>query len=349
MPVSVARGAPERLATLHPAYFALVMATGIVALALDLQGAARIARLLFWLNLVQFAALAVAFGLRAGLHSSAFVRDLSSHARGFGFFTWVAAPGVLGAQAILQFANIGLAFAFWIVTATAWALTTYGVFAAIMMRRDKPDIADGLNGGWLVSVVAAQSLSILTALLAGAGVWGEATQIMLFAVLALWLGGGILYLWVMTLIFLRYTFMRMSPADLTPPYWINMGAVAISTLAGATLVQQAALSPVIGELVVFVKGLTLLFWSIGTWWIPMLIVFGIWRHVLCGAPLDYDPLYWGAVFPLGMYSVCTIRLSGVLPLGFLAPLGAVFAGLAAIAWLATFLGMLECLSRSVRR
>lgn len=348
MRLRVARGMPEQLHTLHPAYFALVMATGIVALALNLQGMTGIALALYWLNTAQFAALAGAFALRARRFRAAFISDLSSHARGFGFFTWVAAPGVLGAQSVLQLGAVAPAIALWLVTATAWTFTTYGVLAAIMVRQDKPEIADGLNGGWLVCVVATQSLCILTALLAGAGAWGGATHVMLFAALALWLGGGILYLWVMTLIFLRYTFLRMSPADLTPPYWINMGAVAISTLAGATLMQHAGLSPVIDELAVFVRGLTLLFWSVGTWWIPMLIVLGVWRYVLRGVPLEYDPLYWGAVFPLGMYSVCTYRLSEILPVAFLVPLALVFAILASIAWIVTFLGMLDVLTARFR-
>ena len=32
----------------------------------------------------------------------------------------------------------------------------------------------------------------------------------------------------------------------------------------------------------------------------MLLILGIWRHVIRRFPLRYDPLYWGAVFPLGM-------------------------------------------------
>jgi voltage-gated anion channel len=49
----------------------------------------------------------------------------------------------------------------------------------------------------------------------------------------MWLWGGMLYIWMISLIFYRDTFFRFSADDLTPPYWINMGAVAISALAGA--------------------------------------------------------------------------------------------------------------------
>ena len=52
-----------------------------------------------------------------------------------------------------------------------------------------------------------------------------------------------LYIWIISLIFYRYTFFAMEPSDLAPPYWINMGAVAISTLAGALLVAAPHSSP----------------------------------------------------------------------------------------------------------
>jgi tellurite resistance protein TehA-like permease len=135
----------------------------------------------------------------------------------------------------------------------------------------------------------------------------------------------------------------MQPTDLTPPYWINMGAVAISALAGATLIEHVELSPVASGMLPFIKGFTLFFWSIGSWWIPMLLFLGVWRHFLCRVPLRYDPLYWGAVFPLGMYSVSTDHLGSVLDAGFLAPLSTLFLGIAAIAWTVTFVGLIDSL------
>ena len=47
----------ESLRTLHPAYFALVMATGIVSIAAKFMGMAAIAVALLAVNVIAFAAL----------------------------------------------------------------------------------------------------------------------------------------------------------------------------------------------------------------------------------------------------------------------------------------------------
>lgn len=337
------RGRRDDLETLHPAYFALVMATGIVALATYLHGLSLVPTILFWLNAFFFAVLVGATGVRIVRYPSAFAADLRSHSRGVGFFTMVAASGVFGSQLVLQMKAMSLAAFFWIAAAVLWFAVTYGVLAILTVKPDKPSLADGLNGGWLVSVVATQSVSILTVLMLPSGVSGDLQQPLMFAALVLWLGGGALYLWLMTLIFYRYTFLPMSAEDLTPPYWINMGAVAISTLAGATLLGQSTLSPTVLELAPFIKGLTLFYWAIGSWWIPMLLVLGVWRYLIRGVPFSYDPLYWGGVFPLGMYSVCTYRLAEILGAPYLMPLSEAFMIIASMVWATALAGLADSL------
>lgn len=147
-----------------------------------------------------------------------------------------------------------------------------------------------------------------------------------------------LYIWIISLIFYRYTFFVLSPADLSPPYWINMGAVAISALAGSLLIAAAPSSPLLTELLPFLKGFSLLFWATATWWIPMLLILGAWRHLYRGFPLRYDALYWGAVFPLGMYTVCTVRLAHAINTPELLIIPQVTIYVALIAWAATMAG-----------
>ena len=89
------------------------------------------------------------------------------------------------------------------------------------------------------------------------------------------------------------------------------------------------------------RGPTAAHWASGTWWIPLLLVLGVWRYGLQRVPLRYDPMYWGAVFPLGMYAVCTFDLIHALDLPFLHWLPPLFALAAVLAWLVAFGGLLH--------
>jgi tellurite resistance protein TehA-like permease len=335
------RGRPDNLETLHPAYFALIMATGIVALATYLHGIYVLSSILFWLNAFFFIILVIMTGVRIVRYPDAFAADLHNHRRGVGFFTLVAAFGVFGSELVLQMQATGLAIFFWIIAATLWFVVTYGILTLLAITPDKPSLADGINGSWLVMVVATQSVSILAVLILTSYVFTDLQKPLMFTALILWLGAGAIYLWLATLIFFRYMFLPMSAEDLTPHHWINMGAAAISVLAGTTLLGQSGLSPIVAELEPFVKGLTLLFYAIATWWIPMLVALGIWRHLICGVPLSYDPLCWGGVFPLGMYSVCTYKLVEILGISFLMPLSNVFMIVAVGGWIVAFAGLVD--------
>jgi tellurite resistance protein TehA-like permease len=329
------------LANMHPAYFALVMATGIVSIACELCGPQIVAKGLFALNIAFYAGMWALTVMRIVRHRDRVLADLLHHGRSVGFFTTVAATCVLGSQCWLIGGSFRAAFALWLFGVALWAVLVYAIFTLITVKTDKPTLAEGINGGWLVSVVAAQSVSVLGSQLAPS--FGAHAQGALLFSLAMWLGGGMLYLWIISLIFYRYTFFAMSPSDLAPPYWINMGAAAISTLAGTMLVAVADHSPVLLQILPFVRGFTLLWWSTASWWIPMLLILGVWRHLYRRFPLRYDPLYWGAVFPLGMYTVCTLRLSQAIDAAYLAAFARVFVYVALAAWSLAALGLLGTL------
>lgn len=324
---------------LSPAYFALVMATGIVSIAARDFALPLLALALFAINLVAYAVLAGLTMLRAIRYPRLFFADMTDHRLGPGFFTAVAGSCILGIQILLMTGALAPAMGFLALGTALWVGITYTVFAAFTVKREKPPLEEGLTGAWLIAVVATQSVAVLAALIARD--WPQPLRLELnFFALSMWLWGGMFYIWIISLIFYRYSFFAFSPSDLSPPYWINMGAMAISTLAGARLVQNTADAPFLASLLPFLKGFTVFYWATGTWWIPMLLVLGVWRHLIQRFPLRYDPLYWGAVFPLGMYTVATRQMAASLDLPFLAPLPPVMLVAALAAWSLAFIGLL---------
>lgn len=347
-----AAGGPRRviadgIAGLSPGYFSLVMATGIVSIACRLRGLEWPARALVWINLVAYPLLWLATLARAIRFPARLRADLLDHGRAPGFFTAVAGTCVLGAQLLVVLDWEWASRALWIAGIALWALVTYGFFAIVTVVQDKPPIETGLNGSWLVAVVATESVAVLGALLARGGAGEAGRHAALFLCLCMFLVGCLLYIVIITLIVYRFVFFRFSSVQLAPPYWINMGAVAVSTLAGATLVSAAPLWPFLGGIEPFLRGLTLLFWAVATWWIPLLLVLGVWRHGIQRVRLGYDPQYWGLVFPLGMYTACTIRLSAALDLPPLLHIARVAVHVAVAAWALTFAGFLVHLARAL--
>jgi tellurite resistance protein TehA-like permease len=331
---------------MSPAYFGLVMATGIVSMAAFMLGHITIAFALFYLNVVQYGVLCVLYVLRACWHPRRFFGDMVDHLRGPGYFTTVAATGILANEFLVIDADIRIGVALWLFAVVLWILLTYTIFTAFTVKQDKPSLDRGISGGWLLAVVATQAISVTSALLAAR--IGQPYRLELNMVaLSMWLWGGMLYIWMMSLIFYRYTCFRFAPDDLAPPYWFYMGAMAISTLAGSMLILNAPHAPYLASLLPFLKGFTVFYWATGTWWIPMLLLLGVWRYVYQRFPFEYDPLYWGAVFPFGMYTACTWQMDRAMEFGFLSGLPRISFYIALAAWVITFIGMLRMLLRGV--
>jgi tellurite resistance protein TehA-like permease len=331
---------------LFPGYFALVMATGVIATACHRLGLGWIALPLLAISWCAYLVLWILTLIRLTRYSRRLIFDMSNHQRGPGFFTVVAGTCVLGTATVI------VTDAPWVGTVLLylgfglWAAVMYTFLTAVMIRRRKPTLAKGINGAWLIAAVATQSIVVLGGTLFADAAPAPEFQ---FLCLAFFMIGCMLYLAIMPLIFYRLTFIRLGFADFGPPYWINMGAAAITTLAGAILISRAGIWPVLDHFIPIVSGLTVFFWSAASWWIPLLIALTVWRYVLGRNPVRYDPQLWGMVFPLGMYTMATLQFGQATRLPFLDRIAGVFVYLAIAAWLATFTGMIAYVSRPGRQ
>ncbi|SAK51773.1 putative membrane protein/MT1776 [Caballeronia hypogeia] len=336
----------SRLQVFPTTAFAMVMATGIVSIAARLLGYDIIGWVLLGINVVSWPALLAINLCRLLLYPRAVHADIVDHGRGPGFLTLVAATAVLGSQLsayrVLQPAVpwlLGLAAAMWLVI-------TYAFLSGMTIGQRKPGLHTGLNGTWLLLVVATESIAVLA--IAVSQMKGDATPLLDLLALGAWLLGGVLYMILITLIFYRWCFVPMTAADLTEPWWINMGAMAITTLAGSDLILAAHdVAGWPGDDRVVLRILTTACWVMATFWIPLLVALYIEKHVIVAEPVRYSAAEWSVVFPLGMYSAATdlyAEATGLHVLGYVARVAVLVAF---VAWALASIGLLRSALRSV--
>ncbi len=329
---------------LHPGYFALVMATGIVSIAMRNHQAKVLSVVLLWLAALAYAVLVVLNVWRGIAFRGAVAADLADPRRAFGLFTFVAATDVLGTRLAVDAHHVA-AFVLLGIGWMAWLVLGYLVpWTAVLGQARRPVLADA-NGTWFIWVVASQSVAVLAAVLEPAVGVGR-RELALLAVFS-WSVGVFLYAAAGIFVAARMLLYPLKPEDLTPPYWVAMGATAITVVAGARIVQMAD-APMVEATRGLIAGTSVFFWAFGSWLVPPLIAAGIWRHLVHRVPLRYEAPLWSVIFPLGMYGVAGQYLGRADHLPIVEAVGADESWVALAAWALTFTAMLHHLARGFR-
>jgi tellurite resistance protein TehA-like permease len=326
---------------LDPSYFALVMATAIVSVAVGEAGATSLSAVMLVLAIVCYVALVVAYGWRLGRYRPQFLADAANPAKAFAFFTFVAGSDVLGTRLAMDGHHAWTA-ALLIVAVLAWLLLTYGMLLGLVTRHGARSALAGADGTWFLWAVGTQSI----ALSATTFPRSLARTLTPMAV-SFWSVGVVLYLLTAGLVLAVLLQFPVEPVGLTPAYWVFMGATAISVLAGARILSLPPSSLVTAVRPV-VAGLSVVLWAFGTWLIPLLIGLGVWRHVVRRVPFRYEPPLWSLVFPLGMYCVGSRALGSALHVSWLVTTGRDGTWIAFAVWVLVFVMMIFSLAGVAR-
>lgn len=325
------------LQALHPGNFAMVMASGIISIAFSFQHMDKLADLLCLFAFCAWLALLALSLARAVLFPRAVRVDLTNPRMVFSFFTLVAATNIIGLL-LHGRGYLDMALACWLFAFAIWCSLLYLAFSVLTFLTHEHNV-NIVHGGWLISIVGTQSLVLLGARIAPD--LGEYAGYMMVEAHMLWGLGLIFYGIFVTLFCYRIFFLTLKPQDISPLLWVIMGAAAISANAGTSLLANDSVLPFLVAQRPFIDGITMMIWAWSTWWIPMLFLFGIWKHVVNHQPLVYEPILWSFVFPLGMYAVASARLALAAEFPPLQWISQVMVWLALVAWLAVLAGLVR--------
>jgi tellurite resistance protein TehA-like permease len=324
------------LESLHPGNFALVMATGILSVALGAHGFNGLALLFCIIAVGAWLLLLLLSSLRAISFSKAVFIDLTTPRMVFSYFTLVAATDIVGIL-MLNYGFNGLAIACWFIAFASWCLLLYLAFSVLTFMSHEHNV-NIMHGGWLITIVGTQSLVLLGVKIAP--LFGGYVHYMMVEVHMLWGLGLTLYGIFVTLFCYRIFFLSLKPEHLTPLLWVVMGAAAISANAGTSLLESQEQLPFLADQKPFIDGITLMIFSWATWLIPLLTLFGIWKHLIRKLPFEYEPIIWSMVFPLGMYTVASERIGQVAEFPPLVWISQFMLMVALVAWGLSLSGLL---------
>ncbi|SDG83180.1 tellurite resistance/C4-dicarboxylate transporter family protein [Nitrosomonas sp. Nm132] len=343
----------------HPAYFAMVMATGIMSIAFEAMTFPGIAKALFTLNLIFYLILCTILAARTAFFRPDLMVDLRTPRRAVLFLTFVVGTNTIGMQLVTFQQATGWAIGLGLVALIGWFGCLYFIALDFIAMQGKP-LHEIVNGATLLVVVSTVSISLLGIHLLDA--MEVHTSYAYFMAGSFWVVGYILYLLIITILTYRLFFRRFKPGDWDAPYWICMGAAAIIVLAGSELVMRMPTLPGWEDIRQTVLWMTGVAWSMGTLWTPYLLVMDIRKFTRVGitasAPMwiktlpwsrlafgrqyhAYDPPSWSRVFPMGMYAACTLSLAKATSFGSLAIIPQYWGWFALLVWSLTLIGMLR--------
>jgi C4-dicarboxylate transporter/malic acid transport protein len=329
-----------------PNWFAATMGTGVLALALaQLPGANvglhAIAEALWLFNIVLFVLFTVMYAARWALFFDE-ARRIFGHSTVSMFFGTIP----MGLATIINgFLVFGLPrwgegvihvaeVLWWLDVAMSVAC---GVLIPYMMFTRQEHSIDQMTAVWLLPVVAAEVAAASGGLLAPHLADAHSQLVVLVTSYVLWAFSLPVAFSILTILLLRMALHKLPHENMAASSWLALGPIGTGALgmlllgADAPAIFAANGLPGIGEIAAglgLVAGITL--WGFGLWWMLIALLITL-RYLRVGIPFNLG--WWGFTFPLGVYSLATLKLASTLNLTFFSAFGGVLVVLLAVMWL----------------
>lgn len=336
----------EAIRQFTPNWFAATMGTGVLALALAqlpvaMPGLRAVAEGLWLFNILLFALFTAAYTARWVLFFDE-ARRIFGHSTVSMFFGTIP----MGLATIINgFLVFGLPrwgdgvihvaeVLWWLDVAMSLAC---GVLIPYMMFTRQEHSIDQMTAVWLLPVVAAEVAAASGGLLAPHLADAHSQLVMLVTSYVLWAFSLPVAFSILTILLLRMALHKLPHENMAASSWLALGPIGTGALgmlllgADAPAIFAANGLPGMGEIAAglgLVAGITL--WGFGLWWMLMAMLITA-RYLRAGIPFNLG--WWGFTFPLGVYSLATLKLGSTLNLTFFNVFGCVLVAMLAVMWL----------------
>lgn len=190
---------------------------------------------------------------------------------------------------------------------------------------------------WLLPIVAAEVAAVSGGLLAPHLADSNAQFHTLIASYVLWAYSVPVAFGILTILFLRMALHRLPPDSMAASSWLSLGPIGTGSFGmlvlgscahGMFAAQGMADIGTVAAGLGVIAGTVL--WGVGLWWLLLAILITI-RYFRAGVPFNLG--WWGYTFPLGVYTVTTLKLGTLLKITAFSTFGTLLVIVLAMMWL----------------